>query len=107
MCTGTAHTHVVYCDKRGYITFGDHLLVQIASYFKQGDWVKEKSNSNDEVQYSVPNVNWSSASDAQILDYTKLTNTLMGHIDINRDAFTCCELKCNNVAHQHARGVRM
>ena len=25
----------------------------------------------------------------------------MGHIDVNKDAFTCCELNCNNVEHQH------
>ena len=52
------------------MTFGDHLSVHSVYYFKQGDCVN-KSNSNDEVQYSVPRVNWSSASDAQILEYKK------------------------------------
>ena len=31
----------------------------------------------------------------------KLTNMLLGRIDLNKDAFTCCELNCNNVEHQH------
>ena len=26
---------------------------------------------------------------------------LLGRIDLNKDAFTCCELNCNNVEHQH------
>ena len=69
-CTGTAHRHVLYCDTLDDITFGDHIPVQIVSYFKQGYCVN-KSKSNDEVQDSVtvPHVNWSSASDAQILEY--------------------------------------
>ena len=70
----------------------------IIYYFKQGDQVK-KSHSNDEVEDSVPHVNRSSASDAKILEYKKLTNLLLGHIDINKDASTCCELNCNNVEH--------
>ena len=31
-------------------------------------------------------------------------NTLLGRIDVNKDAFTCCELNCNNVEHQHEIG---
>ena len=82
------------------ITFGDHIPVRIVYYFKQGDHVK-KSHSNDEVENSVPRVNWGSASDAQILECKKLTNLLLGRIDMNKDAFTSCELNCNNVEHQH------
>ena len=26
---------------------------------------------------------------------------MLGRIDINKDAFTCCEPNCNNVEHQH------
>ena len=37
--------------------------------FKQGDI--NKSHSNDEVEDSVPRVNWSSASDAHILEYSR------------------------------------
>ena len=46
-------------------------------------------------------MNWSSASDAQILEYKQLTNTLLGRIGVNNDAFTCRELNCNNVEHPH------
>ena len=60
---------------------------------------KEKPQPHYEVGDSVPSVNWSSASDAQILEYNKVTNLLVGRIDINKDAFTCCELNCNNVEH--------
>ena len=89
VCTGTAHRHVLCCDTLDDITFGDHIPVQIVYYFKQGDHVK-KSHSNNDVQDTVPQVNWSSASDAQVLEYKKLTNTLLGRIDVNKDAFTCC-----------------
>ena len=100
VCTGTAHRHVLSCDTLDDITFGDHIPVQIVYYFKQGDHVN-KAHSNDEVEDSVHTVNWSSATDAEILEYKQLTNTLLGHIDLNKDAFTCSELNCNNVEHQH------
>ena len=100
VCTGTAHRHVLSCDTLDDITLGDHIPVQIVYYFKQGDHVKT-SHSNDEVEDGIPHVKWSSASDAEILEYKKITNLLLGLIDINKDAFTCCELNCNNVDHQH------
>ena len=100
VCTGTAHRHVLSCDTLDDITFGDHIPVRIVYYFKQGDHVQQ-SHSNDEVEDSVPHVNWSSASDAQILEYKKLTNLLLGRIDVNKDAFKCCELNCSNVEHRH------
>ena len=81
MCTGTAHKHVLSCDTLGDITFGDHIPVQFVYYIKQGDHVN-KSHSNDEFEDSVPRVNWSSATDAQILEYKKI-NTLLGRIDGN------------------------
>ena len=73
--------HVLSCDTLDDITFGDNIPVRIVYYFKQGDHVKQ-SHSNDEVEDSVPRVNWSSASDAQILEYQKLTNLLLGRIAI-------------------------
>ena len=36
-----------------------------------------------------------------MLNIKKLSNTLLGRIDVNNDAFTCCELNGNNVEHQH------
>ena len=57
MCTGTAHGHVLSCDTHDGITSGEHIPVQIVYYFKQGDHVN-KSHSNDEVEDSVPLVNW-------------------------------------------------
>ncbi len=81
VCTGTAHRHVLSCDILVDITFGDDIPVRIVYYFKQGDHIKQ-SHSNDEVEDSVPHVNWSSASDAQILEYKKI-NTLLGRIDGN------------------------
>ena len=76
VCTGTAHRHVLSCDTLGDITLGCHIPVQMVYYFKQGDHVN-KSHSNDEVEDSVPHVNWSSASDAEILKSKQLTNTLI------------------------------
>ena len=99
VCTCIAHGHVLSYDTLDDITFGDHIPVRIVYYFKQGDHVN-KSHTDDEVEDSVPH--WSSASDAHILEYKKLTNLLLGRIDIYEDAFTCCELNCNNVENQHA-----
>ena len=36
-----------------------------------------------------------------MLEYNKLTYTLLGRIDVNKDAFTCCEVNCNIEEHQH------
>ena len=56
VCSGTARRsrHVLSCETFDDISFGDHSLPKIVYYFKKGD------------KYTATQVNWSSASDAQI-----------------------------------------
>ena len=44
-------------------------------------------------------VNWSSATDAQLLEYNLLSDILLSSTDINVDTFACNDEQCCNADH--------
>ena len=47
----------------------------------------------------MPSVNWSSATDAQLLEYNLLSDILLSSTNINVDTFACNDEKCCNADH--------
>ena len=48
---------------------------------------------------SIPSINWSSATDAQLLEYNLLTDTLLSSTNINMDSFASNAEQCCNADH--------
>ena len=54
---------------------------------------------NESACNNMPSVNWSSATDAQLLEYNLLTDILLSSTNINVDTFACNDEQCCKADH--------
>ena len=74
MCTGTSNLEIVSCSILDELAFSDHIPLKII-YSYSCDADINSVPSNESACNTVQSVNWSSASDAQLLEYNLLTDT--------------------------------
>ncbi len=99
VCTGTSNRKIVSCSILDDLAFSDHIglpLKIIYSYSCDADI--NSAPPNESACNTMPSVNWSSPTDAQ-LEYNLLSDILLSSTNINVDTFACNDEQCCNANH--------
>ena len=97
VCTGTSNRKMLSCILDD-LAFSDHIPLKIIySYSCVADI--NSVPPNESACNTMPSVNCSSATDAQLLEYNRLTDILLSSTDINVDTFACNDEQCCNADH--------
>ena len=98
VCTGTSNRKILFCSILDDLAFSDHIPLKIIySYSCDGDI--NNVPPNESACITMPFVNWSSATNAQLLEYNLLSDILLSSTDINVDTFACNDEQCCNADH--------
>ena len=98
VCTGTSNRKIVSCSILDDLAFSDHIPLKII-YSYSCDADINNVPQNESACNTIPSVNWSSATDAQLLGYNLLSDILLSSTNINVDTFACNDEQCCNADH--------
>ena len=98
VCTGTSNRKIVSCSILDDLAFSDHIPLKII-YSYSCDADINSVPPNESACNTMPSVNWSSATDAQLLEYNLLSDILLSSTNINVDTFACNDEQCCNADH--------
>ena len=98
VCTGTSNRKILTCSILDDLACSDHIPLKII-YSYSFDADINSVPPNDSACNTTPSVNWSAATDAQLLEYSLLTDILLSSTDINLGSFACNDEQCCNADH--------
>ena len=98
VCTGTSNRKIVSCSILDGLAVRDHMPLNII-YSYSCDADINNVPQNESACNIMPSVNWSSATDEQLLEYNLLTDILLSSANINVDTFACNDEQCCNADH--------
>ena len=96
VCTGTSNLKIVSCSILDDLAIYIPLKI-IYSYSSDADI--NSVPPNESACNTMVSVNWSSATDAQLLVYNLLTDILLSSTNITVDTFACNDEQCCNADH--------
>ena len=93
---GTSNRKMLSCNVLDDLKFSDYIPLKII-YSYRFDADLNSVPSDESHCSSIPS--WSSATDAQLLDYNLLTDILLSSTNINMDSFASNAEQCCNADH--------